>query len=383
MKKTMKIEEFESGSYIQQYEYKSFSPSKINTPWIWEDSKINTLLAEANRKLGSLDTFSIQVPDIDIYIEMSVAKEATKSSKIEGTQTEIEEAIKKVSDIAPERKDDWQEVHNYIEAMNTSISKLKTLPLSTRLLKDAHRILMRGVRGEHRNPGEFRVSQNWIGGASLKDATYIPPVHTELNELMSDLENFLHNNQIEVPYLIRAGIAHYQFETIHPFLDGNGRIGRLLITLYLVSSGLLNKPSLYLSDYFERNRQLYYDNLNNVRVKNDLLQWLKFFLVGIIETGEKGISTFQGILKLKEEIDEKKLPELGKKLPTAKKLMKHLYKKPVVNVQEIQEELSVSLPTANSLIADFERLKILNEKTGWKRNREFEFTEYLNLFNDN
>lgn len=383
MKKTMKIEEFESGSYIQQYEYKSFSPSKINTPWIWEDSKINTLLAEANRKLGSLDTFSIQVPDIDIYIEMSVAKEATKSSKIEGTQTEIEEAIKKVSDIAPERKDDWQEVHNYIEAMNTSISKLKTLPLSTRLLKDAHRILMRGVRGEHRNPGEFRVSQNWIGGASLKDATYIPPVLTELNELMSDLENFLHNNQIEVPYLIRAGIAHYQFETIHPFLDGNGRIGRLLITLYLVSSGLLNKPSLYLSDYFERNRQLYYDNLNNVRVKNDLLQWLKFFLVGIIETGEKGISTFQGILKLKEEIDEKKLPELGKKLPTAKKLMKHLYKKPVVNVQEIQEELNVSLPTANSLIADFERLKILNEKTGWKRNREFEFTEYLNLFNDN
>lgn len=379
----MKIEEFGSGNYIQQYEYKSFSPSKINTPWIWEDSKINTLLAEANRKLGSLDTFSIQVPDIDIYIEMSVAKEATKSSKIEGTQTEIEEAIKKVSDIAPERKDDWQEVHNYIEAMNTSISKLKTLPLSTRLLKDAHRILMRGVRGEHRNPGEFRVSQNWIGGASLKDATYIPPVHTELNELMSDLENFLHNNQIEVPYLIRAGIAHYQFETIHPFLDGNGRIGRLLITLYLVSSGLLNKPSLYLSDYFERNRQLYYDNLNNVRVKNDLLQWLKFFLVGIIETGEKGISTFQGILKLKEEIDEKKLPELGKKLPTAKKLMKHLYKKPVVNVQEIQEELSVSLPTANSLIADFERLKILNEKTGWKRNREFEFTEYLNLFNDN
>ena len=382
MKKTMKIEEFESGSYIQQYEYKSFSPSKINTPWIWEDSKINTLLAEANRKLGSLDTFSIQVPDIDIYIEMSVAKEATKSSKIEGTRTEIEEAIKNAADIAPERKDDWQEVHNYIEAMNTSIRKLKTLPLSTRLLKDAHRILMRCVRGEHRNPGEFRVIQNWIGGASLKDATYIPPVHTEVNELMSDLENFLHNDEIEVPYLIRAGIAHYQFETIHPFLDGNGRIGRLLITLYLVTSNLLKKPSLYLSDYFEKNRQLYYDNLNNVRVKNDLLQWLKFFLVGIIETSEKGITTFQDILKLKEEIDDKKLPELGKKLPTAKKLMKYLYRKPVVNVQEIQDELKVSLPTANSLIADFERLKILNEKTGWKRNREFEFTAYLNLFKD-
>lgn len=378
----MKIEEFTSGSYLQQYEYKSFSPRLINSEWTWEDGKINTLLSEANRKLGSLDTFSLQVPDINIFIEMHIAKEATKSSKIEGTQTEIEEALKSGSDIAPERKDDWQEVHNYIEAMNTSINKLKTLPVSTRLLKDAHRILMGGVRGEHRNPGEFRASQNWIGGATLKDATYIPPVHTELNELMSDLEKFLHNKKIEVPYLLRAGIAHYQFETIHPFLDGNGRIGRLLITLYLVSTNLLSKPALYLSDYFEKHRQLYYDNLNNVRIKNDMAQWLKFFLVGIIETSDKSIITFKEILKLKEKIEDKILPGLGKKLPTAKQLMKYLYKKPVVNVQEIQTELKVSLPTANSIIADFERLKILKEKTGWKRNREFELSDYLNLFKD-
>jgi cell filamentation protein, protein adenylyltransferase len=225
MGKTIKIEEFKSGKYLQQDEYKSFSPTKINIQWNWEDSKINTLLAEANWKLGSLDTISLQVPDIDIFIEMNVAKEATQSSKIEGRQTEIEEVLKKESDIAPERKDDWQEVQNYIEAMNTSIKKLKSLPLSTRLLKEAHRILMPGVRGEHKNQGELRRSQNWIGGATLKDAMYIPPVHTEINELMSDLENFLHNNKIEVPNLIRAGITHYQFETIHPFLDGNGRIG--------------------------------------------------------------------------------------------------------------------------------------------------------------
>ena len=378
----MKIEEFKSGSYSQQYEYKSFSPTPINNEWTWEDGKINTLLSEANRKLGSLDTFSLQVPDIDIFIKMHIAKEATKSSKIEGTQTEIEEALKNGSDIAPERKDDWQEVHNYIKAMNTSIEKLKTLPVSTRLLKDAHRILMSGVRGEHRNPGEFRASQNWIGGASLKDATYIPPVHTELNGLMSGLEKFLYNNKVEVPYLLRAGIAHYQFETIHPFLDGNGRIGRLLITLYLVSTNLLSKPALYLSDYFEKHRQLYYDNLNNVRIKNDMAQWLKFFLVGIIETSDKSIITFKEILKLKEKVEDKILPGLGKKLPTAKQLMKYLYKKPVVNVQEIQTELRVSLPTANSIIADFERLKILKEKTGWKRNREFEFSDYLNLFKD-
>jgi Fic family protein len=314
---------------------------------------------------------------------MHVAKEATQSSKIEGTRTDLEEALKKGSDIAPERKDDWQEVHNYIEAMNTSISNLKTLPLSTRLLKAAHKILMTGVRGEHLDPGEFRTSQNWIGGASINDAAYIPPVHTEINELMSDLENFLHNEQIDVPFLIRAAIAHYQFETIHPFLDGNGRIGRLLITLYLVSSGLLTKPSLYLSDYFQKHRRLYYDNLNGVRVKNDLAQWIKFFLVGIIETSEKGITVFKSILSLKQQIEDEKLNTLGKKLPAAKSLLTYLFSKPVVTAQEVQNELKVSLPTANSLLSDFERLKILNEKTGWKRNREFEFSEYINLFKDN
>lgn len=376
----MKLEEFQSGKYVQQYEYMSFSPAKINKNWSWEDGKINTLLAEANRKLGSLDTFSLQVPDVDIFIEMHIAKEATLSSKIEGTQTKIEDAVKKDSEILPENRNDWQEVRNYIEAMNNSILNLKELPLSTRLLKDAHKILMTGVRGEYRNPGEFRESQNWIGGASLKDAKYIPPTHVEVNDLMSDLENFLHNSKIDVPILIRAGIAHYQFETIHPFLDGNGRIGRLLITLFLVSTGLLAKPSLYLSDYFEKHRQLYYDNLNNVRLSNDLVQWLKFFLVGIIQTSNKGIETFTSILKLKTDIDDNKLPGLGKKLPKAKALIKYLYKKPVITAQEIKEELSVSLPTANSLIADFEKLEILVEKTGWKRNREFEFTEYLDLF---
>jgi len=216
----MKIEKFKSGKYLQQENYKSFSPRKINNSWTWEDTKLNILLAEANRKIGALDAFSLHVPDIDIFIEMHVAKEATKSSKIEGTQTEIDEALKRDLYIAPERRDDWQEVQNYIQAMNTSISKLKTLPVSTRLLKEAHKILMSGVRGEHRMPGEFRKSQNWIGGATLQDAVFIPPVHTEVDNLMSDLENFLHNEAINVPVLIRTAIAHYQFETIHPFLDG-------------------------------------------------------------------------------------------------------------------------------------------------------------------
>ena len=378
----MKIEDFVSGKYLKQNHYKSFSPVKINFSWTWEDVKINTLLSEANRKLGALDAFSQHVPDTNIFIEMHVVKEATKSSRIEGTQTEIEEAIKKESQIAPERRDDWQEVRNYIDAMNSSMKRLKALPISTRLLKEAHKVLMQGVRGEHKKPGAFRTSQNWIGGATINDAVFVPPVHTEINELMGDLENFLHNSNIDVPVLIRAAIAHYQFETIHPFLDGNGRIGRLLITLYFVSSGVLTKPSLYLSDFFERHRTLYYDNINNVRVKNELAQWIKFFLAGVIETSDKGVKTFKSILKLKEEIEERKIISLGKKLPNAKKLLKYLFKKPIIIVQDIQEELRVSLPTANSLAADFEKMNILHERTGYTRNREFEFTEYLRLFKE-
>jgi Fic family protein len=378
----MKIEDFISGKYIKQNHYKSFSPVKINFSWTWEDVKINTLLSEANRKLGALDAFSQHVPDTNIFIEMHVVKEATKSSRIEGTQTEIEEAVKKESQIAPERRDDWQEVRNYINAMNSSIERLKALPVSTRLLKEAHKVLMQGVRGEHKNPGEFRTSQNWIGGATINDAVFVPPVHTEISELMGDLENFLHNSNIDVPVLIKAAIAHYQFETIHPFLDGNGRIGRLLITLYLVSSGVLTNPSLYLSDFFEKHRTLYYDNINNVRAKNELAQWIKFFLAGVIDTSDKGVNTFKLILKLKEDIEEKKTITLGKKLPNAKKLLKYLFKKPIITVQDIREELKVSLPTANSLAADFEKMKILNERTGYARNREFEFTEYLKLFKE-
>ncbi len=378
----MKIEIFKSGELIKQPHYKSFSPTKINGPWTWEDGKINTLLAEANRKLGSLDAFSLRVPDIDVFIEMHIAKEATKSSKIEGTRTEIEDVLKTGKNISPEQRDDWQEVHNYIDAMNSSIKELNTIPLSTRLLKEAHKVLLSGVRGEHRKPGNFRTSQNWIGGATINDAIYIPPVHTEVNELMGDLENFLHNTHIDVPVLIRAGIVHYQFETIHPFLDGNGRIGRLLITLYLVSSGLLAKPSLYISDFFEKHRQIYYDNLNNVRIKNDMGQWIRFFLAGIIETSNKGIDTFTSILALNEEIVGNRIPKLGKKFQTAKQLLKFLYKKPITSAGEIHEKLEVSLPTANSLLSDFMELGILIETTGYKRNREFEFSDYLNLFKD-
>jgi len=376
----MKIEDFVSGLYKQQYKYKSFSPSKVNHQWVWENGSINTLLEEANRKLGAFDAFTTYIPDIEMYIKMHITKEAAKSSMIEGTKTEIDEAVRRESEISPDKKDDWQEVQNYINAMNEAIDTLKQLPLSTRMLKETHRILMRGVRGEHKKPGEYRASQNWIGGATITDAFFIPPVHTEINELMGDLENFIHNEEIQVPVLIKAAIAHYQFETIHPFLDGNGRIGRLLIILMLIDKGILQRPALYLSDYFERHRSLYIENLIRVREYNKLDQWIKFFLTGIIDTSTKGIATFRAIVKLKDDIEGKRIINLGRRIPNARKLLIYLFKNPIVSVSEVKYSLHVSLPTANALIADFERLDILQERTGWKRNREFEFREYLELF---
>ncbi len=378
----MKLENYQSGKFLRQSHSMSFSPSKIDVVWTWEDNKINSLLSEANIKIGTLEAFSLRIPEIDTFIEMNVAKEATTSSKIEGTRTEIDEVMKSSDNIRPERRDDWQEVQNYIKAMNFSIDKLTTLPLSSRLLRQAHKILMSGARGQHRAPGKFRESQNWIGGSTINDAVYVPPVHSEINDLMSDLEKFLHNETTDIPVLIKIAVAHYQFEAIHPFLDGNGRIGRLLITLYLVHSGMLSKPSLYISEYFEKHRQLYYDNLNNVRLNNDMIQWIKFFLVGIIETSNKGIETFDAILSLDKNIREARLPKLKRRKNIDESFLKLLYKKPLITSKEIQRELGVSLPTIHSLLTDFEDLGILKELTGYKRNREFEFTEYLDLFRD-
>jgi len=378
----MDLSNYVSGQYTQQYHYKSYSPSKINIEWTWQDSKINTLLAEANQKLGELNAFSLYVPDIDFFIAMHVIKEATTSSKIEGTRTGVDEALLSIEDIAPWKRDDWQEVQNYIKALNFSIVKLKELPLSTRLLKAAHKILLDGVRGKTKMPGEYRTSQNWIGGATLKDAVFIPPVYTEISGLMDDLENFIHNEKIDVPHLIRIAIAHYQFETIHPFLDGNGRLGRLMITLYLVSTNLLDKPTLYLSDFFECKKSLYYENLTLVRTSNNLTQWIKFFLIAVIETSNKGIASFKQILKLKEDIEGRKLLSLGKRVNAAKKLVNFLYRKPLINVKDVEALLGVTTKPANAIIQEFLKLGILKELTGQKRNRLFLFADYYKLFTD-
>lgn len=376
----MDIKEFKAGTFKPQYNYKSFAPTKVNIEWIVSNPQVNKLLEEANLKLGELNAFSEIVPAVDLFIRMHVVKEATSSSRIEGTQTNIEEAVLREKDISNEKKDDWREVQNYINAMNDAISSLQNLPISTRLIKLAHKILLQSVRGKNKMPGEYRTSQNWIGGATINDAVFIPPHFSELPELLSDLENFLNNNSINVPHLIKIAIAHYQFETIHPFLDGNGRVGRLLITLYLVANKILSKPTLYLSDFFEKNRQLYYDNLTVVRTKNDLTQWIKFFLTGVIQTSKNGINTFQKILQLRTEIEERKIVKMGKRIPLAKKVIYYLYKYPIVNPGYLVDEFGISKQTANSMIHDLVKLKILTEITGQKRNRLFVFQDYINLF---
>jgi len=375
----MKFENFKAGQWRQRYQYKSFEPIPVNREWTWEDPTINTLLEQANRALGELNAFSLIVPDIDLFIEMHVVKEAQTSSRIEGTQTGIDEALMPEEQIRPEKRDDWREVRNYIEAVNTAIVELKSLPLSNRLLKQTHAVLLQGVRGAHKQPGEFRTSQNWIGGSSLADAAFIPPHQDGVAELMGDLEQFWRNDGIAVPHLVRIAISHYQFETIHPFLDGNGRIGRLLIPLYLVSHGLLAKPSLYLSDFFERNRASYYDALMRVRVGNDLIPWVRFFLNGVAQTATKGREVFRQVLALRTEVEHAVLG-LGKRAPTARLALNLLYRKPIVSAADLEQELHITTPTANTLIKLLIKDDILVEVTGQQRGRIYRFDRYLKLF---
>ena len=373
------MKNFKAGTYINQGLHKSFQPNYINRPWVLDNMEVVQLLSKADRELGKLDMYSAYIPNIELFISMHVLKEATQSSKIEGTQTNMEEALMEKEDVPLDKRNDWEEVQNYIHAMEYAIGSLNSLPFSSRLIRETHKELLKGVRGEYKQPGEFRLSQNWIGGASLKDATFIPPVYSAIPELMNDIEKFVHNETIYFPELLRIALIHYQFETIHPFLDGNGRVGRLLITLYLVSCGILKRPILYLSDFFERHRSLYYDNLMRVREKNDIVQWFKFFLTGVIETAQKGIITFDNILQLQKRIDSD-IQGLGSRAFNAQKVTQYLYTRPVIDAGRVSEITGISMASSYKLITDMEKLGILEESTGGQRSRVWHFKSYLQLF---
>jgi Fic family protein len=377
----MNLSEYVAGQYKQQYQYKSFSPSFVNHTWEFSDSEIQNLLSEADRALGELNAFSQLVPDVDFFIRMHITKEATQSTRIEGTRTNMEEAFLEKQDIDPENRGDWEEVQNYINAINTAIKQLEKLPLSNRLLKDTHKILMQGVRGETKLPGEFRNSQNWIG-VSLNNAVFVPPHQDEVAELMSDLEKFFHNDELHVPHLIKIAIAHYQFETIHPFLDGNGRLGRLMIALYFSSFGLLHKPALYLSDYFEQHKTEYVDHLMAVRQGRPIKVWLIFFLYGVCETAKNSIQVFKDIIELKERLEREVLPHFStRRQGNAQALMKMLYQNPLIDIKTIAHAFELQINTATALVNDFVKYGVLSELTGKRRNRIFWFKEYVLIFN--
>jgi len=378
----IQIEKFKAGEIIKSTGFRYFLPHFINTEWNWSDLKINKLIETASFELGQLNSFAKLVPNIDLFIHLHITKEAVVSSKIEGTQTHFDEAFLQKENVTAERKDDWQEVQNYTHTLNSAIEELNALPLSSRLILKTHEMLMQGVRGEKKTPGEYRRSQNWIGGRSLSDAVFIPPHHDHLNELIGDLENFIHNDNLDLPMLVKAAIIHYQFETIHPFLDGNGRIGRLLISLFLIEKQVLNKPLLYLSSYFEKDKSLYYDNLTRVRSQNDLLQWVKYFLVGVAQTAKQAVQTLSNIIELKANTENIIQTQFGKRIKTGMLLHNHLLIQPLVSIKDVQEICKLSPKSAGDLVSLFEQKKVLTEFTGNFRNRIFMYSPYLNLFND-
>ncbi|MBQ6991536.1 MAG: Fic family protein [Clostridia bacterium] len=376
----MKLEEYKSGDYVKMNDYKAFVPSKINYNWGWDDTKLDKLLAEANRQIGELNAYSLLIPNVDLYIKMHVKIEANKSSRIEGTRTTVEEDLLDITDINPEKRDDWEEVQNYVKATNYGVERIREgFPVCTRLIREIHEILMNGVRGEHKTPGEFRISQNWIGGSMPSTAVYVPPPYTEVVECLSDFEKFINNENIDTPDLIKIAILHYQFESIHPFLDGNGRIGRLLIPLYIQSKGMLEKSCLYISDYIERNKDTYYDMLTRVRTHNDMISWIKFFLEAVIETSKTAKEKFRKVVELTMEMD-KVIMDLPVRPENAKKVIDVLYDEPVINRKKIIELTNMKESTLKDTVNTLLKNNIIVETTGYTRNQVFAFQKYIDLF---
>lgn len=375
-----------AGRYIKQLSgYRAFIPEALPPqPPVQITDKLQHLLSEADRALGRLDG-SIQIlPDADIFVYMYVRKEAVLSSQIEGTQSSLQDLLAAEAKIlTPNRRNDVAEVINYVSAMNYGLERLSSLPLSTRLICNIHGELLQNVRGSHLTPGELRSTQNWIGpsGCTIDEATFVPPPPSELGQAMSYLEDFIRAHT-RLPLLIKIGLVHAQFETIHPFLDGNGRVGRLLITFLLCQQEVLTKPVLYLSYFFKRHRQQYYEELQAVRDTGTWEQWLAFFLRGVIAVSEQSTDTVRRILALREEHRRVITDNFGRAAANGHRLLEHIYSRPVVSVDDVQKLIGATYNTANNLIARLVENNILHEFTGQVRNRAFRYQSYIDLFRD-
>ncbi|MBW4532947.1 MAG: Fic family protein [Pleurocapsa minor HA4230-MV1] len=372
-----------SGQFVKQVEgYTAFIPAPLPPkPEVKMDAELTRLLSQADRSLGRLDGATSILPNPDLFVAMYVRQEAVLSSQIEGTQSTLEDVLQYEIDVkGQERPKDIEEVVNYVNALQYGLERLKELPLCLRLIREIHEKLLDGVRGSDRTPGEFRKTQNWIGssGSTLAQATFVPPPVVEMHNALNNLEQFLHQ-QDSLPALIHCGLAHAQFETIHPFLDGNGRIGRLLITFLLCQREILQKPLLYLSHYLKFHRAEYYDRLMAVRTEGNWEGWLKFFLKGIFEVSKSATSTARSILNLREQHREL----IGREINNSGyglRLLDLLFEKPIINIPLVEEYLECSYGTANKTVKQLEKLSLIREITGWQRNRLYRYEPYLTLF---
>lgn len=375
-----------AGRYERQPSgYKAFIPALLPPrPPIQLSGMLQTLLSHADRALGRLDGSIQTLPHPDLFVAMYVRKEAVLSSQIEGTQSSLQDVLAAEARVLSiDFPDDVEEVFNYVGAMNYGLERLQTLPISVRLIREIHDRLLAGVRGEHLTPGEPRTSQNWIGpgGCRLSEAAFVPPPPHEVPALLGNLEKFLHDDS-PLPLLIRVGLAHAQFETIHPFLDGNGRIGRLLITFLLCEKDVLLKPVLYLSHFFKRHREQYYANLQAVRDRGDWEQWLAFFLQGVFEVSQEATETARRILSLREHHRQMITDEFGRAAGNGHRVLEHLYRRPIIAVTDAQDLIHTTYPAANNLVKIFVKHGILHEITRQKRNRRFLYKDYVALFDD-
>ncbi len=373
------IEDFVSGSYRNNGDYRSFIPSSIDDIWTWSSPEINSLLSEADQEIGALSSFSELVPDIELYIRMHLRVEANRSSRIEGTMTSVEEDMLPREILNAEQRCDVLEIDNYVKALDYGVSRILAddFPFTSRLLRELHQILMQGVRGEHKTPGEFRRSQNFIGGSKPSDALYVPPALIDMDEAISDFDKFAHRNGI--PILIKLALMHYQFETIHPFLDGNGRIGRLMIPLFLLSEKKLIKPCFYISSYFEKHRSEYYDALQKARTENDMKRWVCFFLNASLNTAREAKSIFSRAIRQVEEYNSYIINK-GSQHKAIGITIKAMYSKPVTTAMELAEDTGLSIQSVNQALKILLEDSIVAELSGKKRNRIFKLTEYMDIF---